>query len=187
MPSRRPPAFLRMDLPRQGRSFSVVDLPKARAQRLWMRYLPWQPCLAIDAVGAALLKRAMGCDEPSPESELLLSRALDRIARGELLVRVIVLCERYAVPPAAIDRLNQARLDRWLPPGWRGDAKARTLAWCKPTRFAGPLRNRELPPGCLPLALDPVDSETASELRCHRLGVASWLKCGAIVAMVNDT
>lgn len=171
----------RLFAPRRGQSFSL-QLPQAQPQRRWMEHLPWDVVAHVRSDRLADLRAALGCEGDTDETNARFAQALDAIANGQLLLRIIELCPRYPIPPGETMKQCRARLDRWLPPNWEADLETMTLRWTKPTRFACPTRNFQLPPSVVPLGtntITPCDRDFA----CTD-SVARWLPSGEIWVFV---
>lgn len=160
----------------------ALQMPQARAQRRWKEHLPW--CLRVEISGErrAAFRTAL-CLSLHPAA---LQPWLDRLHEGSLLLRVIPLCPERPIPPGETVMQQQARLDRWLPPGWAGSAADGRLRWTRPTRFASFFRNFELQPMTVPLlttdhwiGLDQVLLQSGT--------LASWLPNGEIWVFIQPT
>ena len=170
--------------PRRGRSFSL-RLPMAQPQRRWMDHLPWDVIAHVRKDRLASFRSALGCADGTPENDEVFRRALREFSNGRLLLRVIELCPRYAVPPGTTLDLCRARLDRWLPPHWEHDLDKMAVRWTRPTRFACPRFNRQVAPGEVPLLLESCqDSQIIPNCPDSGQGIAQWLRSGAVWVLI---
>lgn len=165
--------------PRRGRAFSL-ELPKARPQNKWMQFLPWQVWAEVTEDALQPLRAALGCEGADQQAARLFDDYLVDFARGRLLLRVIRLCHERPIPPGSSSRERQARMDRWLPPSWSYDDTDRTLSWLRPTRFASPPVNIEVPPGHCRLLVGNTAGHTANAALASDGAIAHWQEDGRV-------
>ena len=181
----RPLTLREMERPRRGRSFSL-ELPKAKPQNQWMQFLPWAVWAEVPEDSLQPLRAALGCDGSDQQAAQLLDGYLVDFAHGRLLLRVIRLCHERLIAPGSSSRERQARLDRWLPPSWSYDDSDRTLRWLRPTRFASPPVNIEVPAGDCRLLVGKAPMEPVSRALASDGAIAHWQENGRIWAFCRS-
>lgn len=175
----RPLTLREMERPRRGRSFSL-ELPKAKPQNQWMQLLPWEVWAEVTEDSLRPLRAALGCDAPDEKTSQLFDHYLVDFAHGRLLLRVIRLCHERLIPPGSSSRERQARMDRWLPPSWSYDDAERSLSWLRPTRFASPPVNVEVPPGHCHLLVGNALGDAVHATLCSAGAIAHWQEDGSV-------
>jgi hypothetical protein len=99
---------------------------------------------------------------------------------GRLLLRVIRLCHERRIPPGASSGERQARMDRWLPSSWSYDDADRRLGWLRPTRFASPPVNVEIPPGHCNLLVGDTPMTAVNSALTLEGAIAHWQEDGRV-------
>ncbi len=171
--------------PRRGRSFSL-ELPKGKPQNQWMQFLPWEVWAEVTEDSLRPLRAALGCDQQDPQAAGLFDEYLVDFAHGRLLLRVIRLCHERLIPPGSSSHERQARMDRWLPPSWSYDDADRTLSWLRPTRFASPPVNIEVPPGRCELLVGETRADAVARALASDGAVAYWQEDGRVWAFCRS-
>jgi hypothetical protein len=181
----QPLTLREMERPRRGRSFSL-ELPKARPQNRWMQYLPWEVWAEIKDSSVQPLRAALGCAGTDRDANDLFATYLIDFAHGRLLLRAIRLCQERKVPPGSSPIERQARMDRWLPPSWSYDDSERRLSWLRPTRFASPPVNIEVPPGDCQLLIGEAPAGVVSDALSSPGAIAHWQEDGCVWAFCRS-
>lgn len=169
-----------LERPRIGRRLSITPGPFPRPQRLWMEHLPWKVYAELNEECIDSMKYALGCQDETPEAEEAFEWFLNEMSEGRFLVRVVELSSSHRIPPGYTKRQMQARMDRWMPPGWEFDAEAMTLAWTGPTRFACPSRNYQVQPHSTSLLTSEVSYLKILTVIQSTNSVARWLCNGQV-------
>lgn len=168
-------------LPRRGQRLSLTPGPFPRPQKLWRESLPWDGNGQLIPERFQTMRIAFGCESNSRDSNIYMSYFINELKNARLLLRVIPLSHRHIVAPAHELRKNQARMDRWIPPGWKYDAEKNRLKWTQTKRFASlKLQNFEIPPNDAPMIIGQSDYEKIAYCLNAEKSLARWLDNGQV-------
>ena len=168
-------------LPRRGQRFSLLPGPFPRPQRLWRESLPWDRTGQLIPERYQTMRIALGCEDNSPESNMYMNHFMDMLLKAQLLLRVIPLHNRCIIAPAQTPRENRARMDRWIPPGWKYNSETNRLKWTQTKRFASlKLRNFEIAPNEAPMIVGRSRYDEIAYYLNTEKSLARWLNNGQV-------
>lgn len=175
-------SFESFDLPRKGQRFVLGPLPRGRPEANWMKQLPWHLSATIPPEQEAIFREVLGT-EPDPLGrplEPLVQSVIQQLADGQLFLRVFMLRPGFGIGPGKTPEEHKARLERWLPPGWRFSTDRMILEWLMGVRFGSPKRNTQVRNGQAPLLIGPCSPQKIFDALQKWRACARWLENGQL-------
>ncbi|HVX84267.1 MAG TPA: hypothetical protein VH253_05575 [Phycisphaerae bacterium] len=156
--------------------------PLTGRQAHWKQCLPW--CLKVEYRDneMGVLRESLGIAAERDQRWELLEEAL---RQGVVLLRVIRLHPRYRVSPGETQAQQQARLDRWLPKPFFGDARSHSIGWSSAVRFASFFAARSIPSSTVHFLIGQAKFDAIwSQLR-ESGAVGQWGNAGRIYLLLT--